>query len=382
MDALKVFCKKYTMVIAMIVIWVYFQVSTAGIFLMPRNISNLFLQMCYIGICATGMVMIMVQGGIDLSVGSIIGFAGALVAVFLKNFGMPLLPAILITLVAGALIGIWHGFWIGKYGLPAFIVTLSSQWIFRGGVLGVTGESTIQPNNAAFKAIGQAFLPNIGSGNLNITALVVGLISFVIFVIIQVKNRQNRQKYNFKVGSKIGFIATLVVGGLVFLGVFGIFATDRGIPVAVVILAAVTLIMHIVANHTSFGRHIYAMGGNLDAARLSGINVVRETIINYMLVGMLAAVSGIVYTSRLNSAAIAGGNGAELDIIAAGIIGGTSPAGGKGTIFGCIIGALVMASLENGMSIMSLGSFQKYIVKGAVLLTAVAVDIISNRQKV
>ncbi|MCI8374946.1 MAG: sugar ABC transporter permease [Lachnospiraceae bacterium] len=372
--------RQYTMIIAMLLIWAYFQMATGGVFLMSRNLNNLFLQMCYIGACSCGMVLIMVAAQIDLSVGSVIGFTGAVIAVLLKEYQMHILPALLITLLVGALVGLWQGIWVAKVGLPSFIVTLSSQMLFRGGVLGVTGGNTIQPNDGVFKAIGQGYLPNIGNSGVNLTAVLAGIVCFALYVLLMVNRRKNRMKYHFDVDRQGVFIAKLLGIGLVMFLVFRIWASDRGIPIPVIILAVVVLVMHMVANKTAFGRHIYAIGGNMDAAKLSGINVKKTMIVNFTIMGVLTAISGVIFTSRLNSAAIAGGTGAETDIIAAAIIGGTSPAGGKGSIFGCIIGALVMASLDNGMSILSLGSFEKYIVKGLVLLLAVAVDTITNRQ--
>lgn len=381
-DVVKANVRQYTMIIAMLAIWLYFQITTGGVFLMPRNLNNLFLQMCYIGICSCGMVLIMVAGQIDLSVGSVIGCTGAVIAVLLREYHLPIVPALLITLAVGALIGLWQGFWVAKVGLPAFIVTLASMMLFRGGVLGVTGGNTVQPNVASFKAIGQGYLPNIGQGSVNLTAVLAGILTFAIYVAVTVRRRKNRMKYQFRVESNTVFCVKLAVMGIIMGLVFAIWASDRGIPIPIIILAGVVLLMHVIANHTPFGRHVYAIGGNQDAARLSGINVKRNLLLNFTIMGVLASIAGIVYTSRLNSAAIAGGTGAETDIIAAAIIGGTSPAGGKGTIFGCIIGALVMASLDNGMSILSMGSFEKYVVKGLVLLFAVALDTITNKQAV
>ncbi len=372
--------RQYTMIIAMLLIWAYFQVVTGGVFLMSRNLNNLFLQMCYIGACSCGMVLIMVAAQIDLSVGSVIGFTGAIIAVLLKVYQMNIILALIITLGVGALVGLWQGFWVAKVGLPSFIVTLSSQMLFRGGVLGVTGGNTIQPNNAVFKAIGQGYLPNIGNSELNLTVVILGVVCFACYVFFMMNKRRNRIKYHFDIDKSSVFAMKLLGVGIVMFLVFYIWASDRGIPIPIIILAVVVLVMHIIANKTAFGRHIYAIGGNMDAAKLSGINVKKTMIINFTIMGVLTSIAGIIFTSRLNSAAIAGGTGAETDIIAAAIIGGTSPAGGKGTIFGCIIGALVMASLDNGMSILSLGSFEKYIVKGLVLLLAVAVDTVTNRQ--
>ena len=326
---LKANIRQYTMILAMLAIWLYFQVTTGGIFMMSRNLNNLFLQMCYIGVCSCGMVLIMVAGQIDLAAGSVIGFTGAVIAVLLKNYNMNPVLAIVITLLVGAAVGLWQGFWVAKVGLPAFIVTLSSMMLFRGGVLGVTGGNTVQPNDAVFKAIGQGYLPNIGNGKLNITAIVFGIVFFVIYTLLMVQKRKKRLKYQFDVEKSSIFWLKIVGFGVIIGLVFAIWASDRGIPVPIIILAAVVLIMHVIANNTAFGRHVYAIGGNLDAAKLSGINVKKNMIINFVLMGVLTAISGIIYTSRLNSAAIAGGTGAETDIIAAAIIGGTSPAGGK-----------------------------------------------------
>lgn len=196
---LKANIRQYTMILAMLAIWLYFQVTTGGIFMMSRNLNNLFLQMCYIGVCSCGMVLIMVAGQIDLAAGSVIGFTGAVIAVLLKNYNMNPVLAIVITLLVGAAVGLWQGFWVAKVGLPAFIVTLSSMMLFRGGVLGVTGGNTVQPNDAVFKAIGQGYLPNIGNGKLNITAIVFGIVFFVVYTLLMVQKRKKRLKYQFDV---------------------------------------------------------------------------------------------------------------------------------------------------------------------------------------
>lgn len=381
-DVFKGRIQQYTMIFAMLVIWFYFQMTTNGVFLSPRNLNNLFLQMCYIGIAACGMVLIMIAGHIDLSIGSVIGFTGAVIAVLLRDFNLGIVPALLITLVVGLLVGLWQGFWVAYVGLPAFIVTLSSTMLFRGGVLGVTQGNTVQPNNSFFKTIGQGYIPDFTENiNVNMVAVVAGIAFILIFIISKVIERKNRKKYNFVVDSLPLFIVKLVIVSIIINLIFSIWANDRGLPVPIIILALVVFIMNIVSKKTPFGRHVYAVGGNAEATELSGVNVKKTTLGVFAIMGLLSAVSGVVYTSRLNAAAIAGGTGAESDIIAAAIIGGTSPSGGKGTILGCIIGALIMASLENGMSILSLGSFEKYVVKGLVLLFAVAADTLMNKDK-
>lgn len=373
---------KYTMIIALVAIWVFFEIITKGIFLTPRNMNNLFLQMTFIGIASSAMVLIMVAGHIDLSAGSVVGFIGAVIAVLLRSHNTNVFLALLICVAIGAAIGIWQGYWVAYLGIPAFIVTLSSQLVFRGGVLGVTQGSTVQPDNAIFKAIGQGYLPNIGGpdASLNVTAILAGALFIIFYIAFSIKKRRDRIKFNFIVDKRSKFILKLIAMSIVIALVFQVWAKDRGIPIAIIILGVVVLIMHIVSTRTAFGRHVYAIGGNRDAAELSGINVKKTTMFIFIIMGIAASISGIVYTSRLNAAAIAGGTGSELDIIASAIIGGTSPSGGSGTVLGCIIGALVMASLDNGMSLLSLGSFEKYVVKGLVLLFAVVVDTINKRK--
>ena len=375
-QTLKKNVQQYTMIIALLLIWLIFYITTDHVFLSPRNITNLFLQMAYVGIASSTMVLIMVCGHIDLSVGSVIGFTGALIAYFLKFTNMNVWLALLITLGIGFLIGAWQGFWVAKIGLPAFIVTLSSQWVFRGLVIGVTHSNTIQPNNETFKAIGQGYLPNIFGKDaaINGTALLLGAVCIILLIISQIRARKHKQKYDFAVDSMGMFVLRLVLLSAVIAIFSWVWSQDRGVAIPLVILAVVIFVMNLVAKNTAFGRHIYAIGGNKEAAKLSGVNVQRVTWWVFILMGLMSAASGIVYTARLNSAAIAAGTGSETDVIASAIIGGTSPAGGKGTVLGCVIGALVMASLENGMSILSMGSFEKYLAKGLVLLFAVAID--------
>ncbi len=379
-STLKKNVQQYTMIIALLMIWLVFTVATDGIFLTPRNITNLFLQMAYVGIASSTMVLIMVCGHIDLSTGSVIGFSGALIAYFLKFTNMNIWIAILVVLACGALIGVWQGFWVAKFGLPAFIVTLSSEWVFRGLIIGVTNSTTIQPNNSVFKAIGQGYLPNIlgEEASVNLTALLIGAICIIVFIASQISNRRKKQRYDFQVESTGLFIARVALISIVIAVFFYVFNLDRGVAIPLVILAVIVFAISFISKKTAFGRHVYAIGGNREAAALSGVNVQKVTWLVFVLMGLMSAASGIVYTARLNSAAIAAGTGAETDIIAAAIIGGTSPAGGKGSVVGCVIGALVMASLENGMSILSMGSFEKYLAKGLVLLFAVAIDFFTK----
>lgn len=371
--------RQYTMVIALLSIWIIFQFLTKGIFISPRNLSNLFLQSASIAILACGMVLVLVAGHIDLSVGSVVGFTGAICAVLMAKQHFGTIPTILIALGVGVLIGIWQGFWVAFRQVPAFIVTLAGLLMFRGGVLGVTGGNTVAPMNDSFKAIGQGYLPKLTELPFHDTTALIGLVFMVAYVIFEINKRQSRLKYGFEVLPMKLQIAK-IIGGLIVIGlVMSIMVSYMGIPYAVLLLIAIILIFTVIAEKTTFGRYVYAIGGNKEAARLSGINIRRVNMLVFILMSVLATVSGIVYTARLNAATGSAGMNMELDAIASAVIGGTSTLGGEGTIVGCIIGALVMASLDNGMSLMNLGVTWQYIVKGLILLLAVWVDIATRK---
>lgn len=371
--------RQYTMVFALLAIWVIFQFLTKGIFISPRNLSNLFLQSTSIAILACGMVLVLVSGNIDLSVGSVVGFTGAIAAVLMAKQHFATIPTILIVLGVGVLVGLWQGYWVAYREVPAFIVTLAGLLIFRGGVLGVTGGNTIAPMNDAFKAIGQGYLPKLTNLPFHDTSALIGIIFMIAYVIFELNKRKSRIKYGFDV-LPMGLQIAKIIGGLIVISlVMLIMVTYMGIPYAVLLLMGIILVFTILAEKTTFGRYVYAIGGNKEAARLSGINIKRVNLIVYILMGVLATISGIVYTARLNAATGSAGTSMELDAIASAVIGGTSTLGGEGTIAGCIIGALVMASLDNGMSLMNLGVTWQYIVKGLILLLAVWVDIATRK---
>lgn len=379
--SLKVNIRQFSMIIALLAIWFIFQILTRGVFISARNLSNLFLQSAAVGIAASGVVLVMVAGHIDLSIGSVVGFTGAVAAVCLVNFNMSVGTALIITLIVGLIIGIWHGFWIAYRGVPAFIVTLASMLMFRGAIIGITGSKSISPNNAAFKAIGQGYLPKLNEAlNFHDATALLGIVFIIAYIILELKTRKKRQKYGFKVLSNSLFLAKLIGMSIVIAAVFSIMVLYRGIPYAVLLLIAVVIIFTIISTKTAFGRYVYAIGGNREAARLSGIDIKKTNMTIFVLMGLLSTIAGIVYTSRLNAAIVAAGQNFEMDCIAAAIIGGTSTLGGEGTIPGAIIGALVMASLDNGMSLMNLGSFEQYLVKGLVLLVAVWFDIATRKK--
>lgn len=374
--------RQYTMVIALLSIWLIFTVLTGGTFITSRNLSNLFLQCATVAILAVGMVLVMVAGHIDLSVGSIAGFTGAIAAVLQVKMNFGAVPAIIVTLAVGLLIGIWQGYWIAYREVPAFIVTLAGMLIFRGGIIGVTGGNSIGPMKDSFKAIGQGYLPKLflSNASFNDTSAILGIIFIILFIIFDLRKRRSRIKYGFEVLPMPLQILRMLGISIVIALVLSIMVSYMGIPYAILLLMALVVLFSFIANKTTFGRHIYAIGGNKEAARLSGINIKQRTMALFIVMGTLTTIAGIVFTARLNAATTSAGNLFELDAIAAAVIGGTSTMGGEGTIFGAIIGALVMASLDNGMSLMNVDVTYQYIIKGLILLLAVWVDIATRKK--
>ena len=375
--------RQYSMFIALIGIGVIFTVLTDGIFMAPRNLSNLLLQTSFIGILAVGMTLVIVGGHIDLSVGSIVGFTGAFAAVLQVQLGFSTLSVVILTLILGAIIGIWQGFWIAYRGVPAFIVTLAGMLIFRGALIALTGGQTIAPLEPAFRAIGQGYLPRLfvntdATAGFHDFTFLVAVTAIIAYIIMELRNRSRRKQYGF-VNLPLGlFAAKLAMVSLMVWLFFSIPMNYRGVPYSIMILLGLVFVFTFIANNTTFGRHVYAIGGNKEAAMLSGINIKLRTMWIFIIMGILSGLSGLVFTARLNSATASAGNLFELDTIAAVFIGGTSMRGGEGTVFGAIIGALVMASLNNGMSLMNISSEYQLIVKGLILILAVWFDISSR----
>jgi D-xylose transport system permease protein len=375
--------RQYTMIIALLLVWTIFTLLTKGIFVSTRNLSNLFVQSATVAIIACTMVLVMVAGHIDLSAGAAVGFTGAVVATLITKADWPTLLAIPVTLLLGLIIGVAQGYWVAYVGVPAFIVTLAGQLIMRGGILGVSGGNTISPNSELFRQFGQGYLPQLifkGAAFNDFSAL-IGILAIILYNIAALRSRRGRVKHGFAVSSLRKQALIQVVMSVVIAMGFSIMVFYRGIPYAILIVMAMVLVFSFVSQNMTFGRYVYAIGGNKDAAQLSGINVKKTNFLIFALQGLAVAIGGIVYTSRLNAATGGAGSGMELDVIAACIIGGTSTMGGEGTVFGAIIGALVMASLDNGMSLMNLGVVYQYVVKGVVLLIAVAVDVSTRRKQ-
>lgn len=370
---LKFDARAYTMIGALISIWVLFSLLHDR-FLSPTNISNLFLQMSVTSILAIGMVLVIVAGQIDLSVGSLVGLTGGIAAILNVWYEWNTIPVILATLGVGAAIGFIQGWIIAYRAVPAFIVTLGGMLIFRGILFGTTGSVTIAPLTPSVKAIGQSYVGDIIGWIFGITALAIA--GYLVM-----RKRAARAKFGFDVEPFAVSVLRLGVIGAIVIGFVYLMNSYKGIPVPFVMVIVLALIFTFISKNTTFGRQVYAIGGNPEAARLSGINIKRRILLVFVLCNTLAAIAALVLTARLNAATMSAGQNYELDAIAACVIGGTSLMGGTGTIVGAIIGALVMASLDNGMSLMNLESFWQYIVKGGILILAVYVDIYTRQRK-
>ncbi|WP_191412377.1 MULTISPECIES: multiple monosaccharide ABC transporter permease [unclassified Salinibacterium] len=367
--------------IALIAVVVLFSITTNGILLRPQNISNLIVQNGYILVLAIGMVMVIIAGHIDLSVGSVAAFVGACSGVFAVHWGLPWWLAIVLSLGIGALVGAWQGFWIAYVGIPAFIVTLAGMLIFRGLALVVLGNKNIGSFPTEYRAIGNGFLTDVfGDFELDPLTLGVGALAFIALVIQQTRSRRGRLQYGQEVEPLGWWIAKLVLVGAA-IGFFAYsLASYKGIPVTLIILALLVIVYGVVMNRSVFGRHIYAIGGNRHAAELSGIKTRRVDFWLFVNMGVLAALAGLIFTARLNLAGPKAGDGFELEAISAAFIGGAAVQGGVGTIAGAIIGGLIIGVLNNGMSIMGIGIEWQQAVKGLVLLLAVAFDVFNKRR--
>ena len=367
--------------VALVLVVVFFSITTQGILLYPQNISNLIVQNGYILVLAIGMVFIIVAGHIDLSVGSVAAFIGAVAGVFTSQLGFPWWLAIIGGLLVGALVGAWQGFWVAYVGIPAFIVTLAGMLIFRGLALVVLGNQNIGSFPTEFRAIGNGYLTNLlGDFGVDPVTLAMGAFVIAIIVVQQVRTRRGRVNYAQDVEPFGWFIAkiALTIAGLgAFTYALAIF---RGVPVTLLILAALIIIYGILQNRSVFGRHVYAIGGNRHAAELSGIKTRKVDFWLFVNMGALAALAGLIFTARLNLAGPKAGEGFELEAISAAFIGGAAVQGGIGTIGGAIIGGLIIGVLNNGMSIMGIGIEWQQAVKGLVLLLAVAFDVFNKRR--
>ncbi|MDL4839821.1 sugar ABC transporter permease [Aquibacillus rhizosphaerae] len=374
--------RDYGMYIALFIIMVTFTILTDGLFMSSRNISNLLDASGYIAVLAVGVMLVIVIRHIDLSIGFLAGFLGAIAAILLLN-GVPVFIVIPIVLVLGILAGSVTGFLVAKVGIPAFVATLAGWLIYRGAILLVTERSgTINVDNEAFNAIGNGYIPSIAQvGGLHLLSLLLGAVGILLYIFSSINSRKNKIKYNFDVVSKPMFIIQLIFVSTIIAYFTWLLAGYNGISWTVVIILLVVIVYHFVTTKTVIGRHIYAVGSNPEAAHLSGINVSKITFLVFGSMGMLSALSGILFTARLQSATTTAGTLFELDAIAAAFVGGVSAAGGVGKVTGAVIGAVVMATLTNGMNLMGVGIAPQYMIRGGVLALAVIFDVMTRRQK-
>ncbi|HSP21929.1 MAG TPA: sugar ABC transporter permease [Planococcus sp. (in: firmicutes)] len=375
--------REYGMYIALAVIMLVFAIQTDGLFLSSRNISNLLDSAGYIAVLAVGMTLVIVIRHIDLSVGFLAGFLGAVAAIFLTQMGVSVFITIPVILIFGALIGLVNGVLIAKVGIPAFVATLAGMLIFRGALLQVTERTgTIIVNDDGFNAIGNGFIPSLMEINgLHLLTLLVGVVGILFYIYSEFSTRKDKMKYGFEVMSIGLFITKIVLISAIIAYITWLLAGYNGFSWTVIIMLGVVVIYHFMTTKTVLGRHIYAVGSNPEAAHLSGINVNKITYFVFGSMGMLAALSGILFTSRLQSATTTAGTLFELDAIAAAYVGGVSSAGGVGKVTGAIIGAIVMASLSSGMNLLGVGISYQYIIRGGVLAAAVIFDVMTRRKR-
>ncbi len=373
--------RNYSMFIMLGLIFTVFAVLTGGVNFTSRNITNIFIQNSYILILAVGMVLVIIIGNIDLSVGSLCAFTGAISAM-IYNTGIPIVPTIFLSILVGAGVGVWQGMWIAYAKIPAFIVTLAGMLLFRGLTYIITNVTPISLRDDGFKQItsGSITIESMNIGGLHTLALLVGAVLIVFFVLFSIRGRNAKLKRGFDVLPlryfmlKLAFIIAMI--GLLSYK----FADYRGIPTIALVLGIVIAVFVFITKNTVIGRYIYAVGGNARSAKLSGINSELVTFVVHVIIGGLAGLSGMVFTGYMNSALPQAGNLFELDAIAACFIGGASASGGIGTIIGAITGGLVMGVINNGMSLMNIGADWQYVVKALVLLLAVYYDIYTRRK--
>ncbi|MDR0411365.1 MAG: sugar ABC transporter permease [Treponema sp.] len=379
--------KKNTMFIVLVVVMLFFQVvivaADKGSLFAPANISNLISQNAYVVVLASGMLLCILTGGnIDLSVGSIVALVGAIAGTLIVNMHINIYVGMLLCLLCGLLIGAWQGFWIAYIRIPPFIVTLAGMLLWRGVALIVLNGLTISPFPGTYLRYFTSFLPMSDNKTLIFAiTLVIGMITTLIYVISQVMDRLKKQRKGYETGSSTIFILKLAITSAVVLFLFFLLAQNKGIPVALIIIAVIVLVYSYFTSSTVPGRYLYALGGNEKAAKMSGVNTNKMLFFAYANMGFLSGVAALMCVARFNSAAPSAGTNYELDAIASCFIGGASAYGGTGTISGAVIGAIFMGVLNNGMSIMGIDSNWQRAVKGLVLLAAVVFDVVSKNRK-
>lgn len=374
--------RDYMMYITLVCIMVFFAIQTNGSFLQARNITNLINQAGYVAVMAIGMTVILIIVHIDLSVGYVAGFCGAVAAILMTKYNVNEWLAILIVLGLGLLIGLYQGLLVTKVGVPAFVTTLAGMFMFRGLLnLSLQETGTIIIPNEGFNALSNGFIPDLPiDAGFHVVTMIIAVVLVVIMIYTQIKNRKNKLKYDFEVASTPIFVFKLVALSVIILGIMWVLAGNQGLPWTAVIVGVVLVIYNYMLNKTKLGRAIYGIGGNAQAAELSGINVKRVTLFAFCSVSLMAALGGVLYTSRLQSATPTAGTAFEMDAIASSYIGGVAVSGGVGRVTNTIIGALVIMSLTNGMNLMGIDISYQYVVKGIIFIIAVAFDVRTRKK--
>lgn len=380
-DYFKANIREYGMLIALVVIMIFFQFMTGGVLFKAVNLTNLVLQNSFIVIMALGMLLIIVAGHIDLSVGSIVAFVGAIAAVLTVNMGVSYIVVIPTCLLIGALIGAAQGYWVAYHRIPAFIVTLAGMLVFRGLTLFVLGGSNVGPFPKEFQLISTGFIPDFADwGSIHSTSMVLTVVIPIVLLFLNYRARKINASHGIQNEPLAFFIVQnfLISAAILFLGYQ--LSSNKGLPNVLIIMSVLIALYTFATNRTTIGRRIYALGGNEKAAKLSGINTERLTFLTFVNMGVLAALAGLIVAARLNSSTPKAGVGFELDVIAACFIGGASAYGGVGKISGAVIGAMIMGVMNNGMSIVGLGIDFQQMIKGLVLLAAVFFDVYNKNK--
>jgi len=366
--------KILALLVAVTLIWAFFSWQTEGGFLTARNISNLMRQMAITGIVACGMALVIIAGEIDLSVGSLLGLLGGIAAVLDVTHHMPLAVNLAAVLAVGLLVGLFNGYLTAYLGIPSFIVGLGGMLAYRGIVLGITKGVTIAPVSEELVYLGQGYLsPALSIG--------LGILLFAVALLLTWQSRRNRAAHQLDLAPAWRDAVKLAMLGGVLFGFVSLLNAYEGIPLPVLLLLGLLGIFTYLTTQTVFGRRIYAVGSNMEATRLSGINVQAVKLWIFGIMGMMCALAGIINTARLAAGSPSAGTAGELDAIAACFIGGTSMRGGSGTVHGALVGALVMASLDNGMSMLDVDTYWQMIIKGSILTLAVWVDVATRRRR-
>ncbi|MFC3205726.1 MAG: multiple monosaccharide ABC transporter permease [Mesorhizobium sp.] len=386
MSALKENLRDYGLVIALILIMLFFQYFTGGVLFKPVNLTNIVLQNSYIIIMALGMLLVIVAGHIDLSVGSVSGFVGAIAAVLMVQYHMNPFLAGLICLIAGGVIGASQGYWIAYLKIPSFIVTLAGMLVFKGLALWLLGGMSVGPFPREFQLLSAGFIPDvigpitIGATKLHSTTLVIGVAIVAAMLYFSLRSRRSRESHGYEAEPFSLFVVKNLIISAVVLFLITMMASYKGLPNVLIVMGLLIAIFVFLTKRMTIGRRIYAMGGNVKAAALSGIKTERLTFIVFILMGVLSALAGLIFAARLNTATPKAGLGFELDVIAAVFIGGASMAGGSGQVAGAVIGAFIMGVMNNGMSIMGVNIDWQQVIKGLVLLGAVVFDVYNKNK--